>query len=115
MAATCSMFVDIFIARPVCMHADPESSQEYEICQAGVARTSLHVGDTKQGRSIALSSNSPQLCKECAQILEAQEKLPVQFCSSWPSVCSCCHSCTCPLWTKHKKGAPNQIKCQAGE
>ncbi|KAL0039283.1 hypothetical protein WJX79_001413 [Trebouxia sp. C0005] len=56
--------------------SDPEASQEHDICQAGVARTSLHVGDTKQGRSIALSSNNPQLCKECAQILEAQEKLP---------------------------------------
>ncbi|KAL0053124.1 hypothetical protein WJX82_001225 [Trebouxia sp. C0006] len=56
--------------------SEPEASQEYDICQAGVARTSLHEGDTKQGRSIALRSNSPQLCKECAQILEAQEKLP---------------------------------------
>lgn len=79
MAATCSNAVDMLIARCACIHADPEASQEHDICQAGVARTSLHVGDTKQGRSIALSSNNPQLCKECAQILEAQEKLPVHL------------------------------------
>ncbi len=89
--------VHIFTARPACMHTDPESSQEYDICQAGVARTSLHVGDTKQGRSIALSSNSPQLCKECAQILEAQEKLPVHCCSSFPPMCPSCHACTCSV------------------
>lgn len=76
-----------------CMHADPEASQEYDVCQAGVARTSLHVGDTKQGRSIARSSNSPQLCKECAQILEAQEKLPVHLCFSFPPVCLSPVSC----------------------
>ncbi len=89
--------VDFLIARPACMHADPKTSQEYDICQAGVARTSLYVGDTKQGRSIALSSNSPQLCKECAQILEAQEKLPVHFCSSFPSVWPSCHACICSV------------------
>ena len=97
MAAACSISVDSLIAISACIHADPEASEEYDVCQAGVARTSLHVGDTKQGRSIALSSNSPQLCKECAQILEAQEKLPVHLLSSWPSERSSLHACTCPL------------------
>ena len=35
------------------------------------------MGDTKQGRALALDSNSPQLCKECAQILESQDKQQV--------------------------------------
>lgn len=110
MAAIYSVSVDMLNARLACMHAEPEASQEYDICQAGVARTSLHVGDTKQGRSIALRSNSPQLCKECAQILEAQEKLPVQFCSSCPSVCPSCHACTCPVWTNNTSMCPKSDK-----
>ena len=62
------------------IHADGQTTQEYDTWQAGMARTSLHMGDTKQGRSIALGSNSPQLCKECAQILEAHDKLQVLMC-----------------------------------
>ena len=57
--------------------AESQTSQEHDVCQAGMARTSLHMGDTKQGRALALDSNSPQLCKECAQILESQDKQQV--------------------------------------
>lgn len=62
---------------PVRCFAESQTSQEHDICQAGMARTSLHMGDTKQGRALALDSNSPQLCKECAQILESQDKQQV--------------------------------------
>ena len=62
--------------RPCIYMAGPEAP-EVSTSRGGVARTSLHVGDTKQGRALAVESNSPQLCKECAQILEAQEKLQV--------------------------------------
>lgn len=56
--------------------ADSQTGQ-HDSCQAGMARSCLHMGDTKQGRALALDSNSPQLCKECAQILEAQDKQQV--------------------------------------
>lgn len=54
-----------------------QQHRQHDTCVAGMARTSLHMGDTKQGRALALDSNSPQLCKECAQILEAQDKQQV--------------------------------------
>lgn len=53
--------------------AESQTALEHNMCQAGLARVCLHMGDTKQGRAIALDSNSPQLCKECAQILESQD------------------------------------------
>ena len=67
------------VARQV--HVDSAELQKaptHDTCQAGMARTSLHMGDIKQGRALALGSNSPQLCKECAQILESQDKQQVQ-------------------------------------
>ncbi|KAL3149725.1 hypothetical protein ABBQ38_013551 [Trebouxia sp. C0009 RCD-2024] len=51
-----------------------QQHRQHDTCVAGMARTSLHMGDTKQGSALALDSNSPQLCQECAQILEAQDK-----------------------------------------
>lgn len=54
-----------------------QAAEQRDVCQAGMARTSLHMGDAKQGRALALESNSPQLCKECAQILESQDKQQV--------------------------------------
>ena len=64
------------------MHAEPPAGQENDTCQAGMARMSLQLGDIKQGRAIALSSDSPQLSKECAQILEARGNL--QACPAGP-------------------------------
>ena len=65
--------------------AGSQTGLEHDMCQAGSARTSLHMGDTKQGRALALDSNSPQLCRECAQILESQDKQQV------PGVLACQH------------------------
>lgn len=39
-------------------------------CQAGIARCTLQMGDIRQGRTMALQLNNPQLFKECAMILE---------------------------------------------
>ena len=61
-------------------YAELQTAQQHrhhDTCVAGMARTSLHMGDIKQGRALALDSNSPQLCKECALILESQDKQQV--------------------------------------
>ena len=44
-------------------------------CQAGIARTTIQMGDTAQGRRLALEMRNTQLCKECAQILEDMNHL----------------------------------------
>ncbi|MEW5304579.1 MAG: hypothetical protein WDW36_007181 [Sanguina aurantia] len=44
-------------------------------CQAGIARTTLNMGDLRQGRQLALQLNSPPLFKECALILEGLQQL----------------------------------------
>ena len=58
-------------------YAELQTAQQHrhhDACVAGMARSSLHMGDTKQGRALALDRNSPQLCKECALILESQDR-----------------------------------------
>lgn len=45
-------------------------------CLAGVARTSLHLGDVRRGRQLAAQAASAALWKECAAILEAAHQLP---------------------------------------
>mmetsp|Transcript_36982 Transcript_36982/g.82211 ORF Transcript_36982/g.82211 Transcript_36982/m.82211 type:complete len:1366 (+) Transcript_36982:300-4397(+) len=52
------------------------SDKELELaCRAGIARTTLQMGDIRQGRSMALQLNSQPLFKECAQILEGLQQL----------------------------------------
>ena len=51
---------------------DPEIGSA---CQAGIARCTLHIGDIRRGRQIALAANSPSLCRECGSILENMNQL----------------------------------------
>jgi len=51
---------------------DPRSDL---LCQAGIARTTLHLGDIRRGRQLALDSDNLQLCRECAGILEGMNQL----------------------------------------
>ncbi|KXZ49298.1 hypothetical protein GPECTOR_22g892 [Gonium pectorale] len=44
-------------------------------CKAGIARTTLQLGDLRQGRQLALQINSTALFKECALILEGLQQL----------------------------------------
>lgn len=47
-------------------------------CKAGIARTTLQLGDLRQGRQLALQLNSQPLYKECALILEGLQQLTVR-------------------------------------
>eukprot|EP00798_Chlamydomonas_sp_ICE-L_P012670 gene12669-15902_t len=44
-------------------------------CRSGIARTTLHMGDIRQGRTMALALNSVSLLKECGSILEGLQQL----------------------------------------
>lgn len=44
-------------------------------CKAGIARTTLQLGDLRQGRQLAMQLNSVPLFKECALILEGLQQL----------------------------------------
>ncbi|PNW73788.1 hypothetical protein CHLRE_13g572700v5 [Chlamydomonas reinhardtii] len=44
-------------------------------CKAGIARTTLQLGDLRQGRQLAMQLNSQTLFKECALILEGLQQL----------------------------------------
>lgn len=44
-------------------------------CRSGIARCTLQLGDIRQGRSMVIQINSPQLYKEAAHILEALQQL----------------------------------------
>lgn len=46
-------------------------------CKAGIARTTLQLGDLRQGRQLAMQLNSVPLFKECALILEGLQQLTV--------------------------------------
>jgi WD repeat-containing protein 19 len=52
---------------------DPQLQQS---CLAGVTRTTLHLGDLRAGRQLALQANSSSLWKECGLILEQMQQLP---------------------------------------
>ncbi|KAK3240077.1 hypothetical protein CYMTET_50059, partial [Cymbomonas tetramitiformis] len=45
------------------------------LCHAGIARTTLHLGDIRRGRQLALDSDNLLLCRECAAILESMNQL----------------------------------------
>ncbi|XP_049780005.1 WD repeat-containing protein 19 isoform X1 [Schistocerca cancellata] len=52
------------------------SEQHVAVCRAGVARTSIRCGDVRRGVAIAMDiASSPQLKKECADILEGMKHL----------------------------------------
>ncbi|GMH41872.1 hypothetical protein BSKO_09782 [Bryopsis sp. KO-2023] len=40
------------------------------VCNNGIARTTLHLGDVREGKRIAMDIGDRNLCKECAGILE---------------------------------------------
>jgi len=44
------------------------------LCIAGIARTSLRLGDLRRGTRLAHQSKDRQLCKECAMILEGMKQ-----------------------------------------
>ena len=50
---------------------------EEAACNAGIARCTIHMGDVRQGRALALQSGSEALCRECAQVLEGMGQLKV--------------------------------------
>lgn len=53
-----------------------------QACQAGLARCTLHMGDVRSGRQLALAVASPTLWRECALILEARGQQQVRRGSS---------------------------------
>lgn len=57
------------------MAAGVEDRELEFACRCGIARTTLHMGDVRQGRSMALQLGSQQLFKECALILEGMQQL----------------------------------------
>jgi hypothetical protein len=63
-------------------------------CQSGIARTTLHIGDIRQGRALALQIGTPQLCRECGAILEGMSQLQVANPNLW---CQWCHPSAIPL------------------
>ena len=68
------------------MQGDPEARDFYQraldyperdtsqdrVCHAGIARATVQMGDSTRGKQLALDSNDPQLCRECAILLEEQ-------------------------------------------
>ncbi|GLC35581.1 hypothetical protein PLESTB_000191100 [Pleodorina starrii] len=55
--------------------AGPAQPELETACKAGIARTTLQLGDLRQGRQLALQINSTTLFKECALILEGLQQL----------------------------------------
>ncbi len=53
-----------------------------QACQAGLARCTLHMGDVRSGRQLALAVASPTLWRECALILETRGQQQVRRGSS---------------------------------
>lgn len=49
---------------------DVSQKEHVQQCRAGIARTALRLGDLNRGINEATAVKEPQLCKECAQILE---------------------------------------------
>ncbi len=47
-------------------------------CKCGIARTTLQLGDLRQGRQLAMQLNNMQLFKDCALILEGLQQLTVR-------------------------------------
>jgi WD repeat-containing protein 19 len=48
-----------------------QSEAELAKGRGGIARCTIHLGDIRRGKQMALDSGSQQLCRECAQILES--------------------------------------------
>ena len=52
-------------------YPERDTSQD-RVCPAGIARATVQMGDSARGKQLALDSNNPQLCRECAILLEEQ-------------------------------------------
>jgi WD repeat-containing protein 19 len=56
---------------------NPALSKEHlRVCNGGVTRMTLRVGDLQRGRSLALASGDKLLMKDCAAILEQMKQYP---------------------------------------
>jgi WD repeat-containing protein 19 len=51
----------------------PEDSSD-ALCIAGIAKTSLRLGDLRRGTNLAINSKDRQLCKECGDILKSMSQ-----------------------------------------
>jgi WD repeat-containing protein 19 len=51
----------------------PEDSSD-TLCIAGIAKTSLRLGDIRRGTRLAINSKDRQLCKECGDILKSMSQ-----------------------------------------
>lgn len=45
------------------------------ICKSGIARTNLHCGNYRHGKSVAIELDNKPLLKECAEILDKKKQL----------------------------------------
>lgn len=48
----------------------PGTRGEHEaLCRAGIARSSIRMGEIPRGMQLALELNDPAVCRDCAQVL----------------------------------------------
>ncbi|THD21180.1 hypothetical protein D915_008124 [Fasciola hepatica] len=58
-----------------CTEEEDSAWREHlSLCNAGIARNAIRLGDTKRGIQLAKESNNPALEKECADILEQSKQ-----------------------------------------
>ena len=55
-------------------NSDLLSAQDLSEVRAGIARTTVRMGDLRQGRKLALESKDKVLCCECASIMESMKQ-----------------------------------------
>jgi hypothetical protein len=58
--------------------SEPKDEEKCALARAGIARTTIQLGDVRRGRQMALESASAQLCRECAAILEGMKHMQVR-------------------------------------
>jgi hypothetical protein len=58
--------------------SEPKDEAKCALARAGIARTTIQLGDVRRGRQMALESASAQLCRECAAILEGMNHMQVR-------------------------------------
>ena len=56
----------------------PANEEHDEACRGGMARMSMRLGSIQRGVQMALKSNSRQLKKDCASILEGMKQVLIQ-------------------------------------
>jgi len=57
-------------------HNQALSKEHLRVCNGGIARMTLRVGDLQRGRSLAMASGDKILLKDCAAILEQMKQYP---------------------------------------